>query len=267
MRIAALLFLLAVVCGSATVGFGQQVSIDAFSANESQLLRKLKVIKQSDPAVKAGDLVAKGNQMIADEGLEFFLMLDPANCAKVRAAFDAQKDKSKPLKLSANLQSSGAEKAKIALPEPIFDLDKCSGCFLKFAVLEITDTHLVTKIQTANIKFDRPANIPGTEVWLSDDKDATKILKKWRIPSRLKPIGISYDANVLYLDLNIPELKDISLAVFSEGTFEFAPRTEAEEGGKTEIQKTDPSSPTRKRLLMKNTDKSFLVSYEPPCGS
>ncbi len=264
MKISQIVILLLFSLFSTLAANGQKVVMDGFSANESQLLKKLKAIKQTDSTAKAADLVAKGNQLIAEEGFDFFLVLESGNCAKIRAAFDAQQDKSKPLKLSANLQSSGADKAKIGLPDPIFNLDRCTGCFLKFAVLEITDTHLVTKVQGANIKFDRPVGIFGTEAWLLDPADNAKILKKWRIPSRLTPIGISYDANVLYLDLNVPELRDISLAVFSEGTFEFAPRSEAEEGGKSELKKDSPTA-ARRQMLMKNTDKTFLVSYEPPC--
>lgn len=240
--------------------------MDAFAASESQLLRKLRAAKQADPTIKAADLASKGNGLIADEGLDYFLALDSATCSKIRAAYDARKDKSKPLKLSANLQSSGADKAKISLPDTIFDLGGCSGCFVKFAALEITDAHFVTKVQGANVKFDMPGGIFATETWLLDSNDTSKTLKKWKIPSRLTPVGISYDGNVVYLDLNIPELKDITLAVFGEGVFQFAPRTDFADVT-TEPLKDDRPASTRKQLRMKYDDKQFVVSYQSACSN
>lgn len=260
-KLAIILFI--VMCCITSI-FSQKVEMNPLAANESQLLKKLKSLRQSTPNLKPDEFVKKANEMLGEEALDFFLSLDSVTCAKVKAAYAAQTDKSKPLKLSANLQSSGAEKAKIALPDPIFDLDYCTGCYLKFALLEITDQHFVTKVMGHNIKLDLPAGIDATEAWLVDPTNSSNILKRWRIPSRLTPIGVSYDENVLYLDLNIPELTDISLAVFTEGTFEFATRTEAEDGGKGELA-NETLHNERKKMVFNRWKKKYVVSFGQTC--
>jgi hypothetical protein len=145
----------------------------------------------------------------------------------------------------------------------MFDLDKCSGCYVRFALLEISDNYFVTKVMGANIKFDLPPNLTSTEAWLVGGADAVKPVKRWRIPSRLVPISLSHDDNVLYLDVNIPELKDLSLAALSEGVFEFATRSEAETGTKA-VPSSDPNG-SRKRIAFSRYGKSSTVSYEQPC--
>jgi hypothetical protein len=241
----------------------QQVSMNAFAASESLLLKKLVTLRKAQPSLKAEEVAAKANEMLATDGLDFFLMLDSATCTKVRAAYEAQKDRSKPLKVTATLQSSGADKAPITLPEPMFDLDKCRGCYVRFALLEISNNYFVTKVMGANIKFDLPPNLTSTEAWLVDGADALKPVKRWRIPSRLVPISLSHDDNVLYLDLNIPELKDISLAAFGEGVFEFSTRSEAEAG--TKAVPVPVADGGRKRITFTRYGKTSTVSYEQTC--
>ncbi len=120
-----------------------------------------------------------------------------------------------------------------------------------------------------NIKFHLPVNFVVSEAVLVDEKDLGTIKKKWRIPFRSVPLGVSYDENVLYFGLFEPELKDISLAVFGEGVFQFATRDEAESNGKGTLLKEfpkDPANPNLAFLRFENRGLKQVVKYSNPCG-
>lgn len=63
-------------------------------------------------------------------------------------------------------------------------------------------------------------------------------------------------------------MKDLSLSVFQEGVFEFATRTEGEDGGKGVIQKASSETPpgARTRVVFNRWEKKYTISYEAPCN-
>jgi hypothetical protein len=121
-----------------------------------------------------------------------------------------------------------------------------------------------------NIKFHKPTNFVASEAYLVNEKDLSLIKTKWRIPYRADPIGISYDGNVLYLPLLDPELKEISLAVFSEGVFQFATRSEAEASGKPNPILDFPKVPANPNLAYVRFDyreTKHVIKFSKTCGS
>jgi hypothetical protein len=120
--------------------------------------------------------------------------------------------------------------ASLALPEARFS--DCGRCYMLMPLLQITSADFVTVVLGQNIRFHLPSNFESSEVVLVDSKDKSTIRRKWRVPSKMEPVGVSYDENVLYLAFNEPELSDLSLQIFGEGTFQIGTRAEADEGGK-----------------------------------
>lgn len=185
------------------VSISAQYRQDAFSANESALVRQIKAIRAAEPNIKPDELAAKANQILAATGIDYYLPIDKATCDKLNA--ERLKGPAKAVRLVATLQSAGADNAKISLPEPLFSVAGCKGCFVKFAVLEMTATDFVTKVQGANIKFLLPSGLSSTEIWLHHNNNVNEIISRWRVPSRLTPIGVSFDQNVVYSDSTIPK--------------------------------------------------------------
>jgi hypothetical protein len=97
-----------------------------------------------------------------------------------------------------------------------------------------------------------------------DPKDPTAVKRKWLIPFRAKPIGVTFDENVLYLAFNDPELKDLSFLVFGEGTFEISTRKDAEEGGVGKVIETGASP--AKQIRFDRWKNTYLVNFKSVCS-
>lgn len=246
---------------------GQQVKFSPFSINESVLLREIKTARTANPKITPEQLAAKSNEMLQKMGLEYYLQIDPSICDKLNA--ERAKHPKRPVRLLANLQSVDGDRAKLAVPEPLFELGGCAGCFLRFALLEMTADTFVTKVQGYNIRFALPSGVRATRIQLVDPMNETNILAIWRIPVRWVPIGISYDENVIYLSFDDADLKDLALAVFTEGTFEFVTRTEAEASGKpVDLQRSDADKANgRARREFDHWKKKFVLSYPVDCSN
>ena len=242
-------------------------TLSPFSTNESALLREIKTFRLAEPALPTEQFVARANSLLSSMGIEYYLQIDRATCDKLLA--ERAKDLKKKVNLLATLQSVGGEKTKLSLPEPLFELTGCPGCFLRFAMLELTSDTFVTKVQDHNIKFALPSGVVSTQVWLVDPANEANILSLWRIPGRLMPIGVSHDQNVLYLGFDDPVLKDLALSVFTEGTFEFTSRAEAETGGiGVQLVRSERDKTTgRARIEFNRWKKRLVVSYPATCGT
>ena len=93
------------------------------------------------------------------------------------------------------------------------------------------------------------------------------IKRKWRLPFRTIPVGVSSDENVLYLGFDEPELAGLSLMIYSEGVFQFATRAEAELGGKGTPESPTPggAAPQVKYIRFNRWGSTYIVRYPPPC--
>lgn len=199
----------------------QQVSFKPFSVNESNLIAELKSLKNSNPNISADEFIKNANLLLEKQGLNFVVGLDPATCQKIEQLKKAQKTPGAPLNLRATLKSPLGESATLSLPEAEFSKNECFSCFMNLAFLEITDKDFVTVVEGSNLKFFLPGNFLVSEAALVDEKDLTTVKKKWRMPLGATPISVSDDGNILYLGFEDPELKDLTLAAFGEGVYQF----------------------------------------------
>lgn len=258
--ISVITFALAVDCP------GQMVSMMPFGVQESALVEQIKSLRSSNPKITVTELAKSANELLAKNGIAFMIYFDAATCQKIRAVKQSQKDPSAPIKLGASLQSVGAQKASLALPQPILTTPQCGNCYVELPILEMTDTEFVTLIQGHNIKFQLPPNFSVNRAYLLDRNDTAKKIRTWRIPRRATPIGVSYDQTVVYLGFENPELSPLSLAVFDSGVFEITTRTEAEEGGPGKADKSiKTDEPDNQVINFNRWETQFFVSYKPPC--
>lgn len=244
----------------------QLVTMMPFGVHESALIEQIKSLRSSNPKITAAELAKSANELFTKNGIAFKIYFDVATCQKIRAAKQSQKDPNAPIKLGTSLQSVGAHKASLALPQPILPPPQCGNCYVEMAILEMTDTEFVTLIQGQNIKFQLPANFSVNRAYLLDNKETAKKIRTWRIPYRATPIGVSYDQTVVYLGFESPELSALSLAVFDSGVFEITTRHEAEEGGFGKPDKSIKTVETDDQVInFTRWETQFLVSYKSPC--
>ena len=76
-------------------------------------------------------------------------------------------------------------------------------------MLQMADTDFITVIAGRNIRFHLPSNFYTSEARLVEPNEHSKMKRKWRIPFRGTPIGVSHDENVIYLAFFEPELADL----------------------------------------------------------
>lgn len=249
--------------------YSQQFKAQAFRVNESTLLSQLVLLKAANQSMSATDLAAASDALLTKTGLPFEIFFDAITCDNLKKARDAAKDPTAPLSLSTTLQSIDADRAGLILPFPKFMNQDCGSCGISLPILQITNTDFITLVQGRNIKFGLPSNFITDEIALVDSKDPTVVKRKWRIPFRAVPIGISYDETVLYLDFSQPELKDLSLFAFSEGVFQIGTRFEAENGGlgKPVGPQTDAAASGWKMIRFDRWSKSYVLKYRPRCSS
>jgi hypothetical protein len=135
-------------------------------------------------------------------------------------------------------------------------------------VFEVTDNDFIALMLGNNIKFHRPTNFATAEAFLLDEKDLKIAKTRWRLPYKAEPLGVSYYEDVIYLPLPDPELKHLSLAVFSEGSYQFATREEAESNGKPMVIKDTPvdtSNQNSKYVRFNNRGLSQTVKFQAAC--
>ncbi|MBK8467188.1 MAG: hypothetical protein IPL32_15325 [Chloracidobacterium sp.] len=225
-------------------------------------------LKTANPKLTSQEFAEAANRLLEKNGIGFVISFDAATCEKIKNLKDQQKDPNVPIKLGATLKSVDAEGASLVLPEPHITAAECGGCYIELPILEITDKAFVTVVEGRNIKFQLPSNFYSNEAVLLDSKDKTTIKRKWRIPFRSIPIGVSYDENVLYLGFDDSELSQLSLSVFGEGVLQITTREEAENGGKGKIIEAPSSSATTSPNQVIRFDRwknIYLVSIKKPC--
>ncbi|HUR96622.1 MAG TPA: hypothetical protein VMZ26_01015 [Pyrinomonadaceae bacterium] len=244
----------------------QQYKLAPLKVTRSTFIEQVKALRAANPKMTPEDLVAAANALLDKNGVNFAISFDAATCDRLRKVKSEQKDPTVPLTIGATLKSVDAEGAALALPEPLLQPFHNCNCYIELPLLQVTDSDFIAVISGRNIKFHMPANFSTFEAKLLDPKTEGPVKRKWRIPFRGSPVGVSNDENVLYLAFPDPELSDISFAVFGEGVFQIATRAEAEDGGKGKLIRpsTAPSADSRTRF--DRWGKSFVVSYMPPCS-
>lgn len=244
------------------------VKMNAFQIRKSALIDQVKSLKAANPKMTTAEFAEAANALIDKNGLPFTFSFDAATCERLRKLKEQQKDPNAPLRLGATLKSVEAEGATLALPEPFFSPVECGDCYIELPVLQVTPRDFVTIISGRNIKFHLPGNFFTHEAALLDAKDQTTVKRKWKIPFRTTPIGVSYDENVLYLGFDEPELAELSLLVFGEGVFQIGTRTDAENGGKGKLVEENgntASTSLERKIKFDRWGNSYLVRYKNTC--
>ena len=246
--------------------FGQQYKAAPLQVKRSTLIEDIKQLKAANPKITTDELVAAANALLDKEGVNASISFDAATCENIKKVRAGRKDPNAPIRLSATLKSVD-EPAPLALPEPQFVSDDCGGCFIDIPVVQLTANDFVTVISGRNIKFALPANFKTNTVELLDTKTPTTIKRKWPLPFRSTPMGIMFDENVIFLGFNDPDLADLTLLVFGEGTFQIGTRKDAEDGGPGTIVETPAEASNGKRIKFDRWKNTYLIDFRPPCGN
>lgn len=253
-----------VIIACCITGSAQQFKAAPLPVQKSQFTDQLKALRAADPKMPLADFVAAANDLLDKHGIGFAISLDAATCEKVRKVREQTKDPSAVIALGATLRSVDADGASLRLPAPAFPSGDC-GCYVELPMLQITGDDFITVISGRNIRFHMPSFFSAHEAHLIEPADHNKIKRRWRIPFRGVPIGVSHDENVLYLAFAEAELGDLSFLVFGEGVFQIGTRAEAEEGGKGKPVTVPNSAAVDKKVQFDRWGKSLLVSYKLPC--
>lgn len=249
--------------------FGQMVSMSPFDIAPPTILADIKALRAANPKMTSKELVDTANKLFEKQGIAFTFSFDDATCLAIDKSIKGMKNPPAKLNLRTKLRSVGAEPAALTLPPADFANNECSKCSVTLPVLELTDKEFVALMLGHNIKFHLPVNFIVSEAILVDGTDLITVKKKWRIPFRSVPLGVSYDENVIYLGFFEPELNEMSLAVFGEGVFQFATREEAESNGKgTPVKEftKDPANPNLAFMRFQNRGLKQVVRYSNACG-
>lgn len=242
----------------------QKVTISALPITRSEFVEKIKALKKANPQWTAEQFAEAANTLIDKDGLPFAISFDAATCERLRKVKAELKDPNAPLRLGATLKSVDADGAALALPEPRFASTDCGDCYVELPLLQVTDRDFITKLMGVNIRFHLPANFYTNEALLLD-ADGKTVKRRWRIPYRSVPIGVTHDENVIYLGFSETELSELSLAVFGEGLYQIATRAEAEDGGKGVELAPEVSSPLGSKIKFDRWSKTYVVGFKKPC--
>ena len=229
------------------------------------LISQLIALKSSKPRMTQTEFSDAANVLLDRSGINFAVFLDSASCDLIQKAKSKQKDPKAPLDIGATLKSVDAEGASLVLPEPQYPYSNSCNCQIELPVLQMTDADFITVVRGRNIRFHLPTTFSTSEVLLLDSRNEATVKRRWKIPFRGSPIGVSHDENVLYLAFREVELADIALAVFGEGVFQITTRAEAEDGGKGKLSMIAVTPDGENRMRFDRWGKAFIVSFKPPC--
>jgi hypothetical protein len=131
-----------------------------------------------------------------------------------------QKTPTAPITLNAKLNSFEGEKANITLP-PVRFGKAVNTCFSLLPLLEVTQNDFVTFIENRTVKFYKPENFNFNEIVLVDNKTYKTNVRSWKVPFCARPLSVSEDGKMLYLNLPANELDELVLIAYDEGTIQF----------------------------------------------
>jgi hypothetical protein len=172
--------------------------------------------------------------------------------------------------LRTAIKSISGEAASLTLPEPLFAGSECFPCYVKLPVLEISDSQFAVKIQDRNVGFFMPSNFSFNEVTLVDAANFSNALRKWKIPSRLKPVSISDDGSLLFLELAEPELRDLILIAYPEGVYQFFARKDLDSEIKSEsVKEATANAQVANHSFLKFTkgEKTQIIKFPTNCSA
>ena len=221
-----------------TTIFGQQVRINPFAVTASDIFEDLKQFKNSKSNITPEELSKQGDDLIAAKGLNFVFSFDADICRKVTDARQQQKDKTKPVRLNAQINSVEGDIANITLPEIRFEAGGCGKCFVRMPLAEFNDKEFVSFVQDRIVRFYTPKNINYEEVKLVDTQNLSTVVRTWKVPFRSTPLGISDDGKMIVLNPPFDEFKEIALLVYDDGTFRFYPKKDLDLTAKSDVLKT-----------------------------
>lgn len=248
----------------ATPSLGQ-AAINPFDISPSTFIAEIIKLRKSDPDLKPDEFAKQANEIMNRDGFPFRFSLSDAVCASIEKSIENSKDSNAKANLRTKLQSVGGAMTSLVIPPADFSGSECSRCTVTLPVLEATEANFVTLIMGRNINFVRPDAMSLPKIELVDESDEKMAKKTWFAPFHAKPIGISFDGNVVYLGFFETELKDIALAIFGEGVFEITTRAEAESSGKGSV--LDKRSATPNTALMRFTyrDVKRTLRFSDSC--
>lgn len=253
---------------SIITSFGQQVQFSAFQVKSSTLFEDLLKYKAENPKATPTELAAQANGILQKKGLNFIFAFDQNVCQQVLDAQQKQKDKSQPVKLNATLNSVDAEVAKIILPDISFDKSECGRCFIQMPLMEFSGKDFITPVEARNIKFHTPSNFLFNEIALVSEKNLSTAIRKWQVPFRTSPVGISDDGKLLYLELPHTELNELTLIIYDNGAIQFYPKKELDLSAKSsELKDISKESVLPNTAFVKFTkgEKSQVLKYNTDC--
>ncbi len=225
--------------------YSQRVDVKPFAIDKTDLIADLKSLKNSKPKMTTEEFVKDSNALLDKKGINFVVGFDSATCQKIEQIKKSQKHQSQPLNLRTTIKSSVGEAASLALPEAKFEKTECFSCFVNLPFVEITQSEFVTIVQEINLKFYLPSNFLINEVTLVDQKDFSFVKQKWKVPFKTKPLSISDDGNILYFGFEEPELNDLVLLAFGEGSFQIYAKKDIDD--------------TKKGTIVNDVSPSFIV--------
>lgn len=239
---------------------GQQVTIDAFKVNPSDLIPELVQLKNENPDLKPDEFAKKANELMQVSGFPFTFSFGDATCDAIARSLKSSKLPPDEQTLTIKLQPLTGPVTSLSIPPADFTTDECAKCSVTLPILEATDKTFITIVMGRHIGFQAPRGLDLSKLFLISGQDQQHVEREWRIPFRTKPIGISFDGRIIYIPFKEKELADLALGVFSEGAFEIVPRSEAGAAGKQK-----ESSAGYSYVEFAGTERKFLVRYMADC--
>lgn len=238
---------------------GQQVTMDALRVETSPLIAELVQIRKEKPDIKPDAFAKRANELMQTSGFPFVFSFNDATCDAIARSLKNSKLPAEKQRLTIKLQPLDGPVTALSIPPANFANSECSKCSVTLPVLEASDKTLITIVMGQHIGFQSPKGLEPSKIALIDDK-GQQIEREWRVPFRIRPIGISFDGRIIYLPFKEAELADLALAVFSEGVFEIVPRSEAGAAGKEK-----ESSAGFAYLEFADAERQFVVRYTYGC--
>ena len=249
--------------------FSQQAKVNALQIQPSNLIEDLIRLKAENPKLNIEELVKTANAMLDKQGFNYAFSFSENTCRLIGEARKKQKDQTSPLNLTANLNSVGGDKTSILLPEEKYDKSECGRCFVYLPVWEATDKDFVTFIHGINVKFYLPADFQLNEVALVDNRDLTRVIRRWKLPFRAQPLSISDDGKILYLALPENQLNELALMIFDEGVVQFYARKAVEPNKKGKMLgdfPSDAANPNLSFISFEDGNIKQTVRFTAPCS-
>ena len=240
-----------------------------FTVDSTDIYKDILKHITDNPDSKSEKFAEYANSLVESKGINYSFALDHKICDLVDGEFAKKTNAGLNelfLRGSFALEKGNATILKFRILRK--NRGPCGRCLVKLPLAVATNQYFMLILKGQMINFRNPKGFEIDQVDLLDKNDSSKIKHSWRVPFRSKPIGISWEGTILYVEIKDKNLNQLALEVFSNGVIRFVAKNTLdlkETGATVQYKGNDNLEKKLSYLSFGKGKERQTIRYSAPC--